>query len=127
MSILLILVLLLKVRDGRKIALFSRIGQAFMITVLSSRFINLFRVVYKHTNLNCPVSSVPWNNDQTILQHYYIANYQDLWGKSHCQYTITIDMGEHILHFDIELNFILEKRLIFIIFNFFLQETDSNC
>lgn len=44
-----------------------------MITVLSSRLINLFRVVYEHTNLNCSVSSIPWNNDQTILQNYYIA------------------------------------------------------
>lgn len=75
MSILLILVLLLRVRDGRKIALFSRIGQAFMITVLLSRLINLFRVVYEHANLNCPVSSIPRNNDRTTLQNYYIANY----------------------------------------------------
>lgn len=71
----------------------GRSGTAVAITVLSSRLINLFRVVYEHASLNCCVPSAPRNNDQTISPNYYIANYCDLREKSHCPRMILVDMG----------------------------------
>lgn len=69
----------------------GRSGTVVAITVLSSRLINLFYVVYEHARLNYRVPSSPWYNDQNILRNFCIVDYHDLQEKSYCLHVMLID------------------------------------